>query len=151
MTRNCAALGRLQLGGRRVYTAAAPDAVAAAPPLGGRAAAAGGDAASTLQRSGLPAELVERWRTGRLTPALALREILDAVAAAGVSTSNEHRELSSMSQLWASSPEAIGGTLGGLAGGMPATGRARRRRAVAAPPRPAARGRDGRRPPSLHS
>ena len=27
-----------------------------------------------------------------------------------------------MSQLWASSPEAIGGTLGGLAGGMPATG-----------------------------
>ena len=122
MTRNCAALGRLQLGGRRVYTAAAPDAAAAPPPLGGRAAAGGGDAASTLQRSGLPAELVERWRTGRLTPALALREILDAVAAAGVSTSNEHRELSSMSQLWASSPEAIGGTLGGLAGGMPATG-----------------------------
>ena len=39
-----------------------------------------------------------------------------------MSTSNEHRELSSRSQLWASSPEAIGGTLGGLAGGMPATG-----------------------------
>lgn len=122
---NEAPLGRLQPHGRADYedTVIARSAAAAAAGLGSRRARnaelpreRGG-----LQPSGLPSALVVRW-TGGATSEDVLHELLESVSRAGCGSAPPPlRELASMTQQWsADRAAALGGPLGGMAGGLPA-------------------------------
>ena len=111
-------LGSLQVGGRREYPPEHSSASGGADQLlrGGcrRGCAEGGG--PQLLASAVSPELAAAWRRGDLSPELAMRRLVDGVCAAAAA--GAHRDLADHLD----ADVALGGVLGGMAGGVPLGG-----------------------------